>query len=152
MALTSSFENGAPGWRPVNLANSVTMNVMQNGPGGNAQSGTRYLRARTSQAGGSVAIDTTYSGLAPVNLAVFAWVRAPGPAVNGTLTIWQLSPGGINNHPDTPFQAAGNWVLLSNILTIVNPSTGPITVRVEFYINTLNANLDIDSVVAFAPQ
>ena len=150
--LTSNFENGAPGWRPVNLASSVTMTAMRNGAAGNAQSGSGFLRALTRQQGGSVAIDTTFSGLAPVNLAVFAWVRAAGAPVNGTLTVWQLTPGGVNNHPDTPFQATGNWTLISNVIELVNPGTGNINVRVEFYINTVNANLDIDSVVAVVGQ
>lgn len=152
MSLTSNFEQGAPGWRPVNLASSVTMNVLQNGPAGNAQSGSAFLRASTSKQAGSVAVDTTYSGLAPVSLGVFAWVRAPGPPVSGILTIWQLSPAGINNHPDTPFQAAAGWSLISNVLLITNPGTGPISIRVEFYMNTINANLDIDSVVAVVGQ
>jgi hypothetical protein len=147
--LTSNFENGAPDWRPVNLAPSVTMDAMTNGPDGNAQAGSGFLRASTTQQGGSVAIDTTYD-LAPTRLAVYAWVRAPGPPVSGLLTIWQLSPDGIDNHPDTPFQAVGTWTAIGNVIELIRQPTDtePVTVRVEFYINTVNASLDIDSVVA----
>jgi len=80
MALTSNFQNGAPGWRPVNYANSVTMSVIQNGPSGNAYFGSGFLRASTSIEGGSVAIDSasTYGDTAGTSaIAVFAWVRAP---------------------------------------------------------------------------
>jgi hypothetical protein len=51
-----SFEHGLTGWRPVNQANSVKMSVVQAGAGA---SGSSFLRATTTVANGSVAIDFT---------------------------------------------------------------------------------------------
>jgi len=64
------------------------------------------------------------------------------------LTIWRLGvPISPNVHPDTNFEAVGEWTLISNVLLIDRIDS--FKFRVEFYIGTTNANLDIDSVVAY---
>jgi hypothetical protein len=57
----ASFENGASGFRPYNLASSVTQTVVSDGT---AYSGSSFLRARTTQAEGSVAMDFLFSEFA----------------------------------------------------------------------------------------
>jgi len=164
--ISSNFENGtvtpwgsASGWRPVNLANSVNMHVIQNGPSGNAQSGEWFLRANTREGGGSVAIDGSFGIGAFTVITVLAWVRALGPSMNGVLNIWDLNPAPDDNFisgknpisTSTPFEAGPNWTLISNVFQVgtTYPSTN---IRIEFYLSTINANLDIDSVSMFFGQ
>jgi hypothetical protein len=140
--LLSNFENGAPGWRPVNHAAAVTMNVTPNGVGGNAQSGFFFLRASATILGGSVAVDHNFAGgVFPVFLAAYAWVRALNGPVSGLMTLWDLAG---NRSFDTPFTANENWQLVGNG---IDP-TG-VNVRLEFYINKINTNIDIDTAVLF---
>src|SRR4029453_1402071 len=108
MLLASNFERGLGGWRPVNLAGSVTANRVS---AGTAYPGSNFLRVSTTAPTGSVAIDLnvlrrvpgTNDFYADSDIAVWAWVRtAPGgPNVSGSLTVWQLKvdPSDPANHP-----------------------------------------------------
>jgi hypothetical protein len=140
----ANFENGNQGtFRPVNNAASVTASLVQNAT--DAQSGSGYLRATTTQAGGSVAVDVNIGG-APSQVAAFAWVRSLDGPLDGVMTLWgNLNPAAQDN-PGTPFTAEKHWRLLTNAAP-VNSMGGPLTCRLEFYMNTVNANLDIDTVV-----
>lgn len=105
-----------------------------------AYSGDFFLRASTTEFDGSVALDHTFPGqIRPAAVAIHAWIRAPGNQVSGILAIWDLAS---NKSQRTRFTANGNWQFISNGAFL----TGD-TIRVEFYLETLTANLDIDSVV-----
>lgn len=147
--LTSNFEPSPfplP-WRPVNFPTSVQMNVVQNAS--IAYSGSGFLRASTTQPGGSVAVDEPLGSLQPLNISVFAWVRTPGPAtLDGSLAIWQLAPGAPPFNATTSFTAVAEWSLVSNVLILQPGGSGPPTIRVEFYMNTIITELYIDNVIA----
>jgi hypothetical protein len=144
----SSFEYGAAGWRPVNYASNVTQEIVSDGT---ARSGTNFLRTITTQAGGSVAFDfeAMYGSgdfAVPVfSVGVLTWIRSlPGQGpVNGELAIWQLGTG----NTGAGFNVGDDWTLITNCIDF-NPAGGILT-RIEFYLGTVNAFLDIDSVLAF---
>jgi hypothetical protein len=152
MLLASNFERGVGGWRPLNLAASVTATRVANGT---AYSGDNFLRAGTTAPGGSVAIDLnvlrrvpgTNDFFADSDIAVWAWVRtAPGgPNMNAQLTIWQLGvdPNNPANHPSTVFAVNNTWTLVCNSIDLTG---GSFDIRVEFYLGTLGTALDIDCV------
>lgn len=132
-------------WFKCNLSENVLLAVVQDG---SAKSGTAFLRASTTAAGGSVAQDIRSLPNVP-SMGVYAWVRAsPGaPApVSGTLTIWELNATGNNNHPNAPFVAGNDWILVANAIDFQQASPN---IRVEFYVNNVApAQLDIDCVIA----
>jgi hypothetical protein len=167
--LSSSFEQGINGWRPVNSAEAVTMERLADGT---AYSGSAFLRVTTSVFQGSIAQDvvsarnvsisvsgsTTLGGHAhevvgsgsgiieESSFGVFAWVRAApgGPNVSANLTLWQFPPGVSTN---IAFTVGSNWTLISNCIDIIAPQTAMI--RIEFYLDSVNVALDIDSVLGF---
>lgn len=127
---------------------SVTPAVVADGT---ARSGSSFLRTSTTQAGGSVAIDTTQSNLIPTNVYVLTWVRAPEGAVQGTLTVWELgySPAKDLARSDRAFEMYGDeWIMIENAPDCVpsGPSSAA-NFRVEFYIDTVGEPLDIDTVM-----
>jgi hypothetical protein len=152
----ANFEDGSSdGFRPVNLASSVSPpNILQNGPAGNAQSGTRFLRTFTKQSGGSVAVDFTFFNGGPGSenffVSAFAWVRSLDGPLDGLMTLWgDLNPAN-NNHPDVPFRAEKHWKFLNNAVPVTiggNLFGSSKTIRLEFYMETTETALDIDSVV-----
>lgn len=144
----STFASGQAPWRPVNNASVVTVGVVTDGT---ARAGASFLRASTTQPGGSVAIDTAQSNLIPINAYVLAWVRAPQGPVQGTLTIWELGQSPAQNlaHPDRPFSVYGDeWIMIESALDCVpSGASSSVSFRVEFYINTVGQPLDIDTVM-----
>jgi hypothetical protein len=161
---TTSFEKGMGGWAPYNAIPAVSAGVVQDGT---ARAGGSFLRVRSSQFDGSVAIDVSLAyglesegllqgptgGPYPVfvqgtiftsAVTVSAYIRAApgGPDVQGSLVIWELLPDG-NGEEQTAlrFTATQNWTLISNSCEVSKRS-----VRVEFYLKTLNSDLDIDSI------
>jgi hypothetical protein len=152
MLLASNFERGVGGWRPVNLAGSVTATRVSDGT---AQSGTAFLRVTTTAVGGSVAHDlSTLRRIPGTNdfasdseISVLAWVRAaPGTsAMSGTLTVWQLGadPAVPANHPNSPFAVNSTWTLVPNSISLI---AGSFDVRVEFYLGRTGTALDVDCV------
>lgn len=143
----ASFENGASGFRPYNLSANVTQIVVSDGT---AYSGSSFLRAITTETAGSVAKDFAYDpNIYPESypqtgsVGVIAWVRsAPGQgSFSGALAIWQLDK---NISSATRFSVGNQWTLLTNLLETVET---PLTIRVEFYMNSVNEFLDIDSVM-----
>jgi hypothetical protein len=150
--VAANFERGLGGWRPVNLAGSVTATRVSDGT---AYSGDTFLRASTTAPGGSVALDLnvlrqvpgTNDFYADSDIAVWAWVRtAPGgPMMTSTLTIWQLGvdPADPANHPGTTFAVNNTWTLVSNAIDL---TAGSFDLRVEFYLNMVGTALDIDCV------
>jgi hypothetical protein len=73
--------------------------------------------------------------------------------VEGTLTIWQLqdNPAEDLQHPDRHFEVYGNeWIMIENALDVIG-SADPFYYhfRVEFYIDTENQPLNIDTVMVF---
>lgn len=122
------------------------MNVMQY-QGGDHGSGTGFLRASTTQVGGSVAVDLIYTGqpaLYPLYITAFAWVRSLNGPLDGIMTLWQL-PGYLN--PDTQFTAGRDWRLINNAIRTVANVPSPAGFRLEFYMNTTGVNLDIDTAI-----
>lgn len=144
--LAATFDdNTSDGFRPVNFAGKVTMNVVQY-QGGDHGSGTGFLRASTIQAGGSVAVDLTYKQQPPSCITAFAWVRSLNGPLNGIMALWQIGHN-LGSSISTQFTADGDWHLINNaIITVPNPPS-PITFRFEFYMNTTGVNLDIDTAV-----
>ena len=153
MLVAANFERGIGGWRPVNLAGSVTAARMSDGT---AYSGDNFLRVSTTAPGGSVALDLnvlrrvpgTNDFYADSDIAVWAWVRTPGvPLMNAALTIWQLNvdPANPANHPTTTFKVNNTWTLISNAIDLTG---GSFDIRIEFYLNTVGTSLDIDCVFA----
>lgn len=154
MLLASNFERGLGGWRPVNLAGSVTANRVSDGT---AYSGSNFLRVSTTAPTGSVAIDLnvlrrvpgTNNFYADSDIAVWAWVRtAPGgPNMSGALTVWQLKvdPNDPANHPNTGFSVNNTWTLIANAIDL---APGSYDLRLEFYLETVGTSLDIDCVFA----
>jgi hypothetical protein len=152
MLLASNFERGLGGWRPVNLAGSVTANLVSDGT---AYSGSNFLRVSTTAPTGSVAIDLnvlrgvpgTNDFSADSDIAVWAWVRtAPGgPNVSGSLTVWQLKvdPSDPANHPSIGFSVNNTWTLVADAIDL---ASGSYDLRVEFYLDTVGTSLDIDCV------
>jgi|SRR5690242_12416225 len=154
MLVAANFERGIGGWRPVNLAGSVTVNRVSDGT---AYSGDYFVRASTTAPGGSVALDLnvlrrvpgTNDFYADSDIAVWAWVRTAsgGPLMNAALTIWQLGvdPADPANHPSSTFKVNNTWTLVTNAIDL---TTGSFDIRIEFYLNTLDTALDIDCVFA----
>jgi hypothetical protein len=152
MLLAANFERGVGGWRPVNLASSVTTARISDGT---AFSGSAFLRASTTTPGGSVAHDLkvlrrvpgTNDFFADSEIAVWAWVRAAsaGPSMIATLAVWQLGvdPADPATHPTTDIRVGNTWTLVANS---INMAAGSFDLRVEFYLGTLETSLDIDCV------
>jgi hypothetical protein len=130
-------------WDRMNLPNTVDFNIIK--PASVARSGEYCLRFKTSQPGGSMGQDT--GNLTIPSVTVLAYVSAEGPnPVSGRLAIWELDPGADQNNW-TDFNAQpGQWTLVTCVKQIMTP---PSRIRVEFYLNTTNAYLYIDSVNAF---
>lgn len=160
--LDGSFENGDigrgpgdPSWRPVNLADRVTMNRTEDST---AKSGKHVLRVHTTAKGGSVAQDVTiptdryrYQS----SFVAAAWVRtAPTQVAEfyGSLTIWELPPYDYPpNSVDCLFQVGSDWTYVTCVMDpqwwLKADEAGKIVLRVEFYLNTVYpAQLDIDNV------
>lgn len=165
----ASFQFGMDGWGPCNLPDNVSIGVMRNGT---AKSGEAFLRASTTVVGGSVAQDFYPNGTEPC-VGVLAWIRAApgGPPVSGMLTIWRLD---IGTREDVQFAATSDWTLVTSVspalptVLVVGGDEARSTpaphgrrstltrqaspnvprLRVEFYIDTTNADFDIDCVIA----
>jgi hypothetical protein len=148
--LNPSFEEGkeGPPWQRINIANAVEFDIastVPDSPAVVAKSGSFFLRARSSVPGGSIAQDFVVQGVR--SISAFAWVRAESVPASGALALWQLGP------PDRPNMAnfaANNsdWTLVTNVLDLTDVDAVK-TVRVEFYLNTSDAWLLVDSVNAF---
>jgi hypothetical protein len=140
-----SFEAGPETWRPVNVGNAVTMNVVRDGT---ARSGSAFLRASSTQGAGSVAADFRLAGSRLASIGAIAWVRAkPGsPNVSGQLSIWQLSATRSPKSSDLVFTVGNEWKLLANSYDLVQ-DTGRFDFRVEFYFSSVNVDLDVDCVM-----
>jgi len=147
----SFFESGTAGWQPVNNAGAVSIGAVTND--GTARVGTSYLQVSTSQQGGSVAIDIPQSNyVQPTSLYALAWLRAPQGQVDVTLAMWEIahSPYAIVVNMNRNFTAYGNeWFMIENGLDSLPLPGGSseVSYRLEFYINTINQPLDIDSVM-----
>ena len=158
----NTFRAGLAPWRAFNKAGSVATDI---GNDDTAFSGTNFLRFQTSASGGSVAVDFVaqqpIAGVSqgpqgggelagftfPSSLFAQLWIRArPGfGPVSGTLAFWELglARNEVNN-PNTLFAVAFAWTPIA--LSIDLRGAGP-TVRLEVYLDTLNAALDIGAVV-----
>ena len=142
----STFEGGQQGWTPLNLASSVFINIVQNGT---ARSGRSFLRAITSQRMGSIALDFSLRLPTPPSLCALAYVRA-APAqvpVPGIMKFWNLSVPSRLDENDTRFVATGDWTLVMCAIDI--PPTANPLIRLEFYIDTVQGELEIDTVSVF---
>lgn len=152
MLLASNFERGLGGWRPVNLAGSVTANLVSEGT---AYSGSSFLRVSTTAPDrvGRHRPERPARGpgtndfYADSDIAVWAWVRTAhgGPNVIGSLTVWQLKvdPSDPANHPSTGFSVNNTWTLVANAIDL---APGSYDLRVEFHLDTVGTSLDIDCV------
>lgn len=135
-----SFEMGtADYWKRGNQANAVSFGVERDS--NVARSGTHYLRVRTAVAGGSIAQDFRSKG---PGVTALAYVRAAGSSVTGQMTLWDLDS---NASCSTRFSVGQQWTLLADMLG-THPANER-SIRIEFYIDTPNADLLIDSATAF---
>lgn len=160
----STFETGLAGWNRINGANQVTMAIVSDGT---ARSGQNFLRAKSDVVDGSVGTDfaiSSSSGAQPpqgvnsmnVSVAALAYVRAApgGPPVQGFLKLWSLGlEGRAENNNGTRFIAGSDWTLVMCALDGTSHQYLPAenryafpTIRVEFYLQTPGAYLDIDTV------
>lgn len=152
------------GWRPLNNYAAVTLH--QENDATLARTTTSYAYARTTQAGGSIAIDfpwptivakiegnlqdgEPYGGtstwIAP-SITIFAWTRVrPGaPNFNAQLSLWGLGAAP-QPHEYVNFVATQEW----QMITISVNNNQQRTQRVELYLNTTGSDLLIDSVNCF---
>lgn len=129
-----------------------------------ARIGTSYLRASTNLVGGSVAIDFNLpitqndwndafvAETPPGSIYTLAWVRAPDNAMVGDLTLWEIGDSAQNTQSVVRGFEVDNtddWIMIENALDIVLYD-GPLpSFRVEFYMNSERAHLDIDAVMVF---
>jgi hypothetical protein len=124
------------------------MNAISNGT---ARVGNSFLRVTTSQAGGSVAIDTIPGQLFAVSVYALAWVRAPQGAVQGVLNLWELghSPAANLRSMSRNFEVYDDkWIMIENALDAAPAgNSSQVNFRVEFYVSTVNTPLDIDAVM-----
>jgi hypothetical protein len=134
------FASGAPGWRPVNYAGDVVFG--QQNDAATARTKTWFAYARTAVAGGSVALDVTYFPDVFISQTVLAWVRARTGVFSGTLAYWDLTP---NTNESVNFTVGETWTPI----TVMGRASGAKGTRIEFYMDTLNADLLIDSVNLF---
>lgn len=141
-----NFEQGAsPWWRPVNNASAVSLTTIPDRA--RAKTGTRFLRMRTTTAGGSVAQDISIPGLFSVHpsLALTAWLRAAVPfssgIVQGSLFLWAIGPN--QYYGDTSFSVSTEWTQVCAILDLQDTRA---TVRAEIYLQSVNQDLEVDGV------
>ena len=162
----ATFENGADGWRGVHQGTAVSFQIVRDGT---ARSGAAFLRARADVAGASIGTDTNIGGIhdrpdgfhmaTTRSVGAFAWVRsAPGgPAVNGHFKLWSLGHENMPyNNNGTNFTATGEWSLVACALDRTEFTWQPHrqawshpVIRLEFYLHTPLAFLDIDTVMLF---
>ncbi|MBA3873381.1 MAG: hypothetical protein H0X30_29970 [Anaerolineae bacterium] len=154
-------------WKPLSNAQDVTLSIISDDT---AYSGGTFLRARTTTAGGSIALDLDAyirnnsivdyaqddTSIFPASIGVFAQIRTiPGRMpVSGRLVLWQLRVNStyLPNHPDTSFTVGPQWTLITNHLTFVPGNAanqgGAEKMRIEFYIDTVDTDFDIGMVIA----
>ncbi len=162
----STFENGQAGWAAINGANQVTTQIVSDGT---ARSGASFLRARVEEPGCSVGTDffmtiwnqypDQFEFGATNSVGVIAYVRAApgGPPISGQLKLWSLGlESGPQNNNGTNFTVGSDWTMLACALDGTNYQYlrnrniyGHPQIRVEFYINTVDAYFDIDTVLAY---
>ena len=167
MSFSSSpnLGQGLGGWRPLNFANAVTLET-ENDPG-LARSSTSYAYARTTEGGGSFALDfqwptiqVNYSGDTqngdayggttgpwwPSSITIIAWTRVrPGaPNFNFQLSLWGLGASP-QPHDYVNATATQEW----QMMTICAANAQQRTRRIEFYLNTVGSDLLVDSVNFF---
>lgn len=140
------FEESRLYWAATNHAPNVTYAIL-NSPSV-ARSGDNVLCMRTSVPGGSIAQDAVF--LAP-SVSCFAWIRAATIPVMGALAMWQLNT---SRNLFCKFSAGQQWQLITNTLSLTavgrpDLRDQPRPIRIEFYLETVNADLYIDSVNAF---
>jgi hypothetical protein len=147
-----NFESSTPNgqfyfWRPVNFPQDVTFGVehVVNDPA--ARNGASYAVARTTVAGGSIAYDFNYAStdINTTSLTALAWLRTrPGsPSLSVQMTFWDL----VENQATKAEISVGQTWQLETCARIGRNS--PNNFRIEFYINTPNQDLLIDSVNVF---
>lgn len=142
------FSNGGPGWRPLNGGDAVVFG--QQNDAEIARSGDGWFAyGRTRRPAGSVALDLDLTQVSQSlqidSLTAVAWVRArPGRAdVSGTMALWNLQQAATSH--GARFVASQSWQFVSVML----PRGGKSRFRVEFYIETVDEDLLIDSVNVF---
>ena len=133
------FEVGSEFWFRSNKSEAVSFSIDKDPS--IAKSGEKFLRMRTSSAAGSIAQD--FTSKAP-SVSALAYVKAAGASVSGTMALWDLNAGVSSS---TRFTVGQQWTLLANMLGTGSGIDRKI--RVEFYLDTPNADLLIDSVTAF---
>lgn len=149
------------GWRPLNLGAAVT--IGQENDASLSRTTTSYAYARTTQSGGSFALDfpwptwnINYVGqtnngesfgvqytMWPPSITVLAWVRVrPGQSnFSAQLSLWGLGAAP-QPHDFVNFNAGQEWQLV----TVSSPNASLRTRRIEFYLGTVGSDLLIDSV------
>jgi hypothetical protein len=154
------------GWRPLN--NNTAVSLHQENDSTLARTTTSYAYARTTQAGGSIAIDFPWPSIGgfdfngftgngdpfsvavgpwvPESITVIAWTRVrPGaPNFSAQLSLWGLGAAP-QPHEYVNFVATQEW----QMITISAGNNQQRTQRVEIYLNTTGSDLLIDSVNCF---
>jgi hypothetical protein len=137
------FENGQTDpWKPENSATDVQLLPVFDPDG--ARTGNRYAKFRTHKPHGSVAqrINVTMP-----SVTALAYVRAESGQVSGSLAISDLDANP-DNKISAPFKVGETWTQVIAVLGMKTTGANR-PVRVEFYLDTKDAFLHIDSVTAF---
>jgi hypothetical protein len=137
------FESGLAPWEHL-FGGSVDLKVI--GDTHKARTGSHYLSFRVNEAHTSVSQDIHHVTMPSVT--ALAYVRAESSPVSGWLTIWD-APGATNqkNVSARILNVGQTWTQIVATLGRENPASG--TVRIELYLDTIDAFMWIDSVTAF---
>ncbi|MEU4215460.1 hypothetical protein [Actinoplanes sp. NPDC026623] len=139
----SSFESYQlqQGWVRVNLPEAVQLVYVG---GGIAKTGSWVMELRSSVPGGSMGQDVVVQ--AP-SVSCFAWLRAKNAMAEGTLALWRLNTGHVST---AEFRVSTTWTLITNTLDLrFAGRLDPQSIRVEFYLNSVDDSLYIDSANLF---
>lgn len=142
--VNGGFESANTGWIITYNPGGVVNRSVWTFPG-RARTGSGFLEANTSVSGGSVGQDTNIVPVAGQYYAVRLWMRDPtGSATpfSATIALWAL--GGAQENSTTEVQIGSEWTPVDVVLRVNNG--GHTRIRVEFYMNTVNRNINFDDV------
>ncbi|MEK7424380.1 MAG: hypothetical protein AAB131_11130, partial [Actinomycetota bacterium] len=143
-----SFEGGAGGWAAYNPSVGITNWTVYGNQPNNAKDGNSYLAANVASPGGSVYTDMAVTPQPGFPYTMTAWVRSPsGTPIAGQMVLWGL--WGTVQNAVVNFVADGSWKPVT--LQFVPSATNNTSMRAQFYINTVGADLNIDFVSVMPP-
>ena len=141
-----NFESGTNPWKVTHNPGGV-VNRSVYAVAGRARSGVGFMEANTSVPGGSVGQDTGIAPAAGRYYTLRAWVKdahgGPDAATfSVTAALWAL--GGSPEVATTDVVVGSRWTPVDVVLRVNNG--GHSQFRIEFYMNTVGRNLNVDDV------